>query len=65
MTEKTETSDSSAVTDSRLRLLYVAGIALNVIALASAVRAGELLIAVTFVVVLAYLCFRYWTTRTS
>jgi hypothetical protein len=65
MTEQTETSDSSAVPDNWLRLVYIAGIALNVIALSSAVRAGERLIAVTFVFVLAYLCVRYWTTRTS
>jgi hypothetical protein len=64
MTEKTEMSESSPLTDSRLRLLYIAGIALNVIALAAAVRAGELLFAVTFVFVLVYLCFRYWITIT-
>ncbi|RDZ55752.1 hypothetical protein C5B91_19910 [Haloferax sp. Atlit-10N] len=65
MTEKTETSESSPLTDSRLRLLYIAGIALNVIALAAAVGAGELLFAVTFVFVLVYLCFRYWITIAS
>lgn len=58
-------SESSPLTNSRLRLLYIAGIALNVIALATAVTAGELLVAVTFVVVLVYLCFRYWMTRAS
>jgi hypothetical protein len=65
MTEKTEPSESSPVTDSRLRLVYVAGIALNVIALVSAATAGELLVAGTFVLILAYLCFRYWTTFVS
>ena len=65
MTEKTETPGSSPVTDSRLRLVYVAGIALNVVALASAALAGELLFAGTFVFVLAYLCFRYWMTFVS
>ena len=65
MTEKAETSESSPLTDSRLRLLYIAGIALNVIALAAAVRAGELLFAVTFVFVLVYLCFRYWISIAS
>jgi hypothetical protein len=65
MTERTEESESSAVTGSRLRLLYVAGIALNTIALASAVRAGELVISATFVLILVYLCVRYWTTVRS
>lgn len=62
MTEETEMTDSSLLTDNRLRLLYIAGFALNVIALAAAVRAGELLFAVTFVFVLVYLCVRYWMT---
>lgn len=62
MTQDGEASESSPLTDNRLRLLYTAGIAFNVIALVSAVRAGELLFAVTFVFVLAYLCFRYWIT---
>lgn len=65
MDEQTEDSDSSPVTDSRLRLVYVAGIALNIVALASAVMAGELLFGGTFVLVLVYLCFRYWTTLVS
>jgi hypothetical protein len=65
MTEKPETSDSSPLTESRLRLIYVAGVALNVVALATAVRAGELLVAVTFVFVLLYLCVRYWLTLRS
>jgi hypothetical protein len=65
MTEKTEASESSVLTDNRLRLVYIAGITLNMFALLSAVRAGEPLIAVTFVFVLVYLCFRYWTTLTS
>lgn len=65
MTEKTETSEPSPSTDNRLRLLYIAGIALNTVALASAVSAGELVISATFVLILVYLCFRYWTTVRS
>jgi len=65
MTDKTETSESSTITDSRLRLVYIAGIALNILALVSAVRAGELFISVTFVLILVYLCVRYWTTLAS
>jgi hypothetical protein len=44
---------------SRLRLVYVAGIALNVLALSVAAMGGEWLLAVTFVVVLVYLGVRY------
>jgi len=65
MTDKTETSESSTITDRRLRLVYIAGIALNILALVSAVRAGELFISVTFVLILVYLCVRYWTTLAS
>jgi len=65
MTEETETSDSSLLTDSRLRVVYVAGIALNTIALTTATTAGEWLIAVTFGFIIAYLCFRYWMIVTS
>jgi hypothetical protein len=60
MTEKTEASSSSPLTDSRLRVLYIVGMAFNVVALAAAVSAGELVFAGTFVFVLVYLCFRYW-----
>lgn len=63
--EETETSGSSPMTDSRLRLVYVAGIALNVVALSGAVMADEWLFAVTFGVIIAYLCFRYWLIVTS
>jgi hypothetical protein len=63
--EKTEASESSPLTDSRLRLVYVAGIALNVVALSGAVMAGEWLFAVTFGIVIVYLCFRYWLIVSS
>lgn len=62
MTAETDSSGSSLLTDRRLRVVYVIGIALNVIALTSAAAAGERLIAFTFCVVIAYLCFRYWMT---
>jgi len=62
MTEETELSP---LTDSRLRLVYVAGIALNVVALTAAASAGEWPIAVTFGVVIVYLCFRLWMVATS
>lgn len=49
---------------SRVKLVYVAGLALNILALVAAATAGELLIAVTFGVVIVYLCFRYWMVTT-
>lgn len=58
-------SRSSPLTDSRLRLVYVAGIALNLIALSLAATAGETLIAVTFCVVIVYLSIRYWIIVSS
>lgn len=50
---------------SRLQLVYIAGIALNVVALVAAALAGDWLISATFGVVIAYLCFRYWTVTMS
>lgn len=63
--EDVEMSRSSLIMDSRLRLLYVAGIALNLIALSGAVMAGERLFAVTFGIIVVYLCVRYWMVVTS
>jgi len=63
--EDTETSESSPMTDSRLRLVYVAGIAFNLFALFAAATAGEWLFAVTFGVVIVYLLVRYWMVATS
>jgi len=66
MTEKgTEASESSPLTDSRLRLVYVAGIAFNVVALSAAAAAQEWLFAVTFGVIIVYLGVRYWMVATS
>jgi len=64
MTGKADASEPSP-SSTRLRLVYIAGIALNVIALAAAARAGEWLVAATFVVVLVYLGFRYRMTVSS
>jgi hypothetical protein len=63
--EETEASGSSPLTDGRLRLVYVAGIAFNVVALSGAVMAGEWLFAVTFGVIVVYLLIRYWMVVTS
>jgi len=59
MSEEPE-SESSLLTANLLRLVYVAGIALNTLALAAAVRAGQTLAALTLGVVIVYLCLRYW-----
>lgn len=50
---------------SRLQLVYVAGIALNVVALVAAALAGDWLFSATFGFVIVYLCFRYWMVATS
>ena len=63
MTE--ETGTQSLLGDSRLRLVYVVGIALNVIAASAAASAGEWLFAVTFGFVIVYLCVRYWMIHTT
>lgn len=47
------------MTGSRLRVVYVAGIALNALALALSALAGEWLITATFAVILVYLGIRY------
>jgi len=59
MTDETETAGSSPIGASQLRWIYVAGIALNVVALAVAARSGEPLIALTLGVVIVYLGIRY------
>ena len=61
MSEK-DTSEGSLLTDSRLRLAYVVGIALNLVALYGAATAGEWLFAVTFGVIILYLLVRYRMT---
>jgi hypothetical protein len=66
MTEEDAGAPSpSLIKDSRLRLVYVAGIALNLVALSGAVMAGERLFAVTFGIIIVYLSVRYRMTITS
>jgi hypothetical protein len=65
MTEDTETSESSPMTNGRLRIVYVTGIALNVIALTIAAMADERLAALTLGIVIVYLSVRYWMIVTS
>jgi len=54
-----ETTPSFPLSDRQLRLVYVAGIALNVVALASVASEGRWLLAGTFGVIIGYLVIRY------
>jgi hypothetical protein len=58
-------TESSPLTDGRLRLVYIAGIALNAIALTAAATTGQPIITLTFGFVIVYLGFRYWLIVTS
>jgi hypothetical protein len=58
-------AEASRMFDNRLWLVYVAGIALNVVALSIAAMAGEWLVTVTFGVIISYLCLRFWMTTRS
>jgi hypothetical protein len=59
MTEGTDATGSLPITAGQLRWVYVAGIALNAVALGLAVRTGEQLIALTLGVVIVYLVVRF------
>jgi len=59
MTEESDTAGSLPLGAGQLRWVYAAGIALNVVALAVAVRTGERLAAVTLGVVIVYLGIRF------
>ena len=45
----------------RLRPIYLFAVALNAVALAYSIDAGEPLLAITFVIVLLYVAYRYRT----
>ncbi|WP_169317776.1 hypothetical protein [Halovivax asiaticus] len=49
--------------DRQLHVLYLVGVALNAIGLAYAIDSGEYLFAGTFVLILAYIVFRFRLTR--
>jgi hypothetical protein len=59
MTEETGSSGPLPITDRQLRWVYLAGIALNILALLIAATTGETLGALTLVVIIVYLSFRY------
>lgn len=60
-----ETTGSFPLSDRQLRLVYVTGIALNVVALASVASEGRWLVAATFGVIIVYLCVRFWSIGSS
>lgn len=64
MADEPETEKPSALTDRRLRIIYIVGIAFNLIALSIAIEAGEPLFILTFAVIIAYLAVRYWMVAT-
>lgn len=65
MTEETDTSGPLPITARQLGWVYIAGIALNVLALLVAATTGEMLGALTLGVVIVYLSIRYWMLDTS
>jgi len=60
MTGDDDTLDSLPITRRQLRLVYIAGIALNAVALVITARSGRTLPALTLGIVIVYLGLRYW-----
>lgn len=60
-----ESTGSLPVSSGLLRLIYVAGIAFNLVALTVAVRTGQMLGAVTLGLVIVYLSVRFWMLQSS
>lgn len=60
-----ETTGSLPISSGLLRWVYIAGIALNLIALVIAARTGQMVGALTLGLVIVYLSVRYWLLRTS
>lgn len=60
-----ETAGSLPVSSGLLRWIYVAGIALNLIALAVAVQTGQMVGALTLGLVIVYLSVRFWMLQSS
>jgi hypothetical protein len=59
------TPGSLPISGRQLRWVYVAGIALNLVALTVAVTTGQTLGALTLGLVVVYLSARYWLLRSS
>jgi hypothetical protein len=60
-----ETLGSLPIAGRQLRWIYVAGIALNLVALVIAATTGQMLGALTLGFVVVYLSARYWLLRSS
>jgi len=60
-----EQSGSLPVSSGLLRWIYVAGIALNLIALVVAAQTGQIIGALTLGIVIIYLSVRFWMLRGS
>ena len=65
MTEETKPSSPLPFKKSHLRYVYVAGIALNLVALAIAVNSGQYVGAATLGLVVVYLGARFWMLVTE
>jgi hypothetical protein len=59
------TPNSLPISGRQLRWVYVAGIALNLVALTVAVTTGQQLGALTLGLIIVYLSARYWLLRSS
>ena len=60
-----EQSGSLPISSGLLRWIYVAGIALNLIALVIAAQTGQIIGALTLGIVIIYLSVRFWMLRGS
>lgn len=61
--EKSKPTDSLPISATQLGWVYVAGIALNLVAVVFAVRSGQTFGAVTLGFIILYLAIRYWQLR--
>jgi len=63
--EESSPLKSLPISAAQLGLVYVAGIALNLVALLFAVRRGQTLVAGTLVLIIVYLVVRSWILQRS
>lgn len=61
--EQSKPIDSLPISAQQLGWVYVAGIALNLVAVVFAVRNGQIFGAVTLGFIIVYLAIRYWQLR--
>lgn len=63
--EKSNPLDSLPISATQLGWVYIAGIALNLVAVVFAVRNGQTFGAVTLGFIITYLAIRYWQLQSS